>query len=309
MKFRILIITLLLCVGLMAENDDIGTTGFAFLKTNYSARAAAMADAYTGLSNDANAVFFNTAGLGQLTGKQASVSYMNYFDEIQTGSAVYAIPLNPKTSIATFLKYMNGNGTRTLSNAAGDYLGTSGTFGFSNTVVGFGASRYINDMLHLGVNVKFLLDILDNNTASGIATDLSLIHQTTNKNLKLGVAIKNLGKQISSYTDSNYTENFPNIICVGFSYHPDEKLFATLDIYKPQAADFSGKIGLEYQLHPLLALRGGYKTNAADWKAGGDAEIFSGISMGMGLNWQKYIFDYAVISGGDLGLLNSITIS
>ncbi|MCK4957717.1 MAG: hypothetical protein KAS49_08775, partial [Candidatus Cloacimonetes bacterium] len=56
-------------------------------------------------------------------------------------------------------------------------------------------------------------------------------------------------------------------------------------------------------------LRGGYKTNAADWKAGGDAEIFSGISMGMGLNWQKYIFDYAVISGGDLGLLNSITIS
>ena len=53
-KNLILIMIILLSVFLAAENENAGTSGFTFLNVNYSARAAAMGNAYTGLSNDAD---------------------------------------------------------------------------------------------------------------------------------------------------------------------------------------------------------------------------------------------------------------
>ena len=58
----------------------------------------------------------------------------------------------------------------------------------------------------------------------------------------------------------------------------------------------------------MLALRGGYKSNAKDWRAGGDNETFAGISFGFGIFWQKYTVDYAIISYGDLGYVNQVSL-
>lgn len=309
MKLKFVILTLTICVGLMAENELAGTTGFAFLKVNYSARATAMGNAYTGLSNGADAVFFNPAGLDQIINPELAISYMNYFDGIQTGAVSYTRKLNSTTHIATFIKYMNSSETRTLSDESGQYLGEDGTFGFSNMVLGVSGSRFINQYITIGANLKFLLDILDENSASAIAADIGLLHQTTNENLKLGVTFRNFGKQLTSYTESDYSENLPNIISVGFSYHPVEKIYATFDINKPLVGEYSAKAGAEYQVHNLLALRAGYKSNAKDWKAGGDWEAISGLSFGMGINWKTYVLDYAVASYGDLGFINNITVS
>ena len=102
MKYSLLIILILVVSSIYAVNENAGTTGFTFLKVYYSARAAAMADAYTGLSDDASAVFFNPAGLIQLQSSQVSVTYMSYFEGIQCGSLVYAIPMNEKTTAAFF---------------------------------------------------------------------------------------------------------------------------------------------------------------------------------------------------------------
>jgi long-subunit fatty acid transport protein len=95
-----LILIILLPVILIAQNENAGTSGFTFLKVNYSARAAAMGNAYTGLSNDADAVFFNPAGLVQIDSPQASITYMSYLDGINCGSAAYVYPIDDKTSLA-----------------------------------------------------------------------------------------------------------------------------------------------------------------------------------------------------------------
>jgi long-subunit fatty acid transport protein len=72
MKYKIISLMLLLYVVNVAAEDTAGTTGFTFLKVNYSARAAAMGNAYTGLANDAGAVFFNPAGLVQIKFPQST---------------------------------------------------------------------------------------------------------------------------------------------------------------------------------------------------------------------------------------------
>ena len=311
MKYKLIILIVLLPILLIALNEDAGTTGFSFFKVNYSARAAAMANAYTGLSNEATAVFFNPAGLVQLKSNQAAMTYMSYLDGVNCGSAVYAYSLDNEVTLAVFSKGLSAKEERTLANEIGQYAGTDGTFGISDFVFGVSAAKYLMHNLDVGINLKFLQESLDKNNATALALDFGIMHQTTNRNLKLGIAIRNIGKQLSYYTDNEYKENLPTTATAGFSYHPNNKLYITLDIYKPLNMDYSGRLGFEYLVHPVLALRAGYKSNASDWAAGGDNDLLSGISTGLGFDLQKYKLklDYAVVSFGDLGFVNQFTIN
>ena len=301
---------ILLSVSLVAESEDAGTSGFTFLKVNYSARAAAMGNAYTGLSNDADAVFFNPAGLVQIDSPQASLTYMSYLIGINCGSAVYVYPANDKTSLAVFTKGLSATEDRTIADEMGQFAGFDGTFGMSDFIFGISVARYIFDMLDVGINAKFIQESLDDNSASAVALDVGIMHQTTNKNLKIGIALRNIGKQLTYYTNDEYEEVMPTTLTVGFNYHPKEKLYATVDVYKPLDNDVFGRIGLEYQVHPMLALRAGYKTNASDWATGGDNDFLSGMSFGTGFDLDKYNLklDYAIVSYGDLGFVNQISV-
>ena len=51
-------------------NADAGTSGASFLKLGAGARAGAMADANAALADDVYALYYNPAGLTQLTGPQ-----------------------------------------------------------------------------------------------------------------------------------------------------------------------------------------------------------------------------------------------
>ncbi len=309
-KNLILILIILLSVFLTAKNENAGTSGFTFLKVNYSARAAAMGNAYTGLSNDADAVFFNPSGLVQIESPQASLTYMSYLDGINCGSAVYAYPINDKTSLAVFAKGLSATEDRTIADEMGQYAGVDGTFGMSDFIFGIGAARFILDMLDIGINAKFVQESLDEASASAVVFDAGIMHQSTNENLKIGIAIRNIGKQLTYYTDDEYEEIMPITLTVGFNYHPKDKLYATVDIYKPLDNEIFGRIGLEYQVQQILALRAGYKTNASDWATGGDNDFLSGISFGAGFDLNKYnlIMDYAIVSYGDLGFVNQISV-
>ena len=309
-KYLILITILLFSVLLIAENENAGTSGFTFLKVNYSARASAMGNAYTGLSNDADAVFFNPAGLVQVNSPQASLTYMSYLDGINCGSAVYVYPTNEKTSLAVFAKGLSATEDRTIADEMGQYEETSGTFGMSDFIFGISAARYLLDILDVGINVKFIQESLDDKSASAVVFDAGIMHQSTNEHIKVGIAIRNIGKQLTYYTNNEYEEVMPTTLTVGFNYHPNEKFYTTVDIYKPLDNEIFGKIGIEYKIHPMLALRTGYKTNASDWATGGENDFLSGMSFGTGFDLNKYnlIMDYAIVSYGDLGFVNQISV-
>lgn len=311
MKYKILLLLVLFPLLLISVHEDAGTTGFSFFKLNYSARAAALGNAYTGLANDANAVFFNPAGLGQIKSNQASLTYMNYLDGVNCGSAVYVYSLNDQLTLATFSKGLTATEERTLANESGQYAGTDGTFGISNFVFGISAARYLMSNLDIGFNLKYLQESLDSQTAAALALDFGLLHQTTNQNLKIGIALRNLGKQLSYYTDSKYDEKLPITATLGFNYHPYEKLYILLDVYKPLVMDYSGRLGVEYLLNSMLSIRAGYKSNASDWAGGGDYDAISGLSVGLGFDLQKYKLklDYAAVSYGDLGFVNQFTLN
>src|SRR5258705_7088377 len=53
----------------------VGTYALPFLKIGVSARATGMGNAFTALSNDATATYWNPAGLGEVTRTDPSLSY------------------------------------------------------------------------------------------------------------------------------------------------------------------------------------------------------------------------------------------
>ena len=105
-KYYVLIALVFLLSSLFSQNENLGTTGFSFLKVNYSAHAAAMANAYTGIANDVGAVFFNPAGIVQLKNKALSSTYMNYLLGVQCGSAIFVMPRNDTRTLAVFTQFL-----------------------------------------------------------------------------------------------------------------------------------------------------------------------------------------------------------
>jgi hypothetical protein len=308
-KMILLLIAGLMLAPLVAIHDDAGTSGFAFLKMSFYAKAAAMANAFTAESNDANTVFYNPAGLANLSSKKASSTYMSYFDGINTGSISFAFPYKNGFKIAVFSQFLSAKEDRTLVDADGNYSGKDGTFGASNLVFGIAAAKTFNPSLDLGFSMKFINESLDSNSASAIAMDVSVLHQTANENVKVGVVIKNLGAQISYHTDEKYKEKLPTMYIAGFQYLVSDKITANLDLVKPATNDFFGCVGLEYRFQERFALRSGYKTNSGSWKMGGETDYLSGLSFGFGVFWNQFDFDYALVSYGDLGLVNQLSLS
>ena len=97
----------LLALPLVAISDDAGTSGFSSLKIIYSARANAMAGAFTSIDDDIDAIFFNPANLGGYDSKNdVSSTYMNYFDGYNGGSVVYQHKRSDKANIALFGQFL-----------------------------------------------------------------------------------------------------------------------------------------------------------------------------------------------------------
>src|SRR5205814_753634 len=59
------------------SSDNRGTTTANFLKLGAGARAVSMGEAYTAVSNDATALFWNPAGLARLPEHGGSATFMH----------------------------------------------------------------------------------------------------------------------------------------------------------------------------------------------------------------------------------------
>ncbi len=309
-RLTVLAVLLMSATLSFAIHDDAGTTGFSFLRMNFSTHAAAMANAFTADTGTADGVFFNSAGLTRTKGTIFSVSGMSYIEGFYGGSAVFVKPIQDQVKLAVFTQTLTKSGiTRTTVDENGYYGGEDGTYGASNFVFGLGSGFTVAPVIDAGINVKYIHESIDDKSASAIAIDVSLLHQTVNEDIRVGLAMKNLGSQITYYTDEEHDEGLPFGFTAGMNYTPTKKMTIDFDVEIPMEYDVTGRLGAQYMLHDMLALRAGYKYEGHQWKTGGDYDLFSGISCGFGVYWNNFIIDYAVSSYGDLGFVNQASVS
>jgi hypothetical protein len=272
-----------------AVNPDAGTSTAQFLKLGAGARASGMGGAFAGVANDATAIYWNPAGLGNLTSGALSVMHASWLDDINYEWAAYAQPLGGFGVLGVGVQYLS-YGTLTKLDSTGlegdsfNPADMAATLSYAKKIGSFG----------LGINLKYISSkIVD--TAMAYGADIG-IQQKLGDKLTLGLVAQNMGSKMKFI---NEEDPLPMNIKFGGAYSIKSNWIAALDINSPNDDDIAYAAGTEYvwALDNNMGIAGriGYTTAAQD--TGG----VNGISAGFGFNYKIYSVDYAYVPYGDLG--------
>ena len=280
-----------------------GSAGLQFLKIGVGGRESAMGEAFTSLSDDVNAVFWNVAGIGFVTDPQVTFSHTNWLVESTHDAFALAIPLKSfvigLSAISFKIKefeettVLEPNGTGNMV-GAGDYL------------VGLSIARRYTDKLTIGLQIKYVQEVLDNRSFENMLFDIGTIYHTGFRDLKLAFALQHFGPDMVLAEQQFRT---PLLFRVGASdkivasdFH---RLVASIELVHPTDASEWINTGVEYTFMNILALRGGYQANDKEQR------LTSGFGiMVPEIGKIKTNVDYAYGSFGDIfGATHRLTIS
>ncbi len=282
-----------------SNNSNVGTKVYPFLKNGIGARPLAMGGAFTGLSDDESALYYNPAGVSGIRTKAFVASYVNYFGDVNSGYLGFLYPLGENQTAGAALNYFNyGNfvGLDSAGNSIGDF--TPGDLAFQLTY-----ARRFPSGLSLGLSSKIIYEKIQDYSSSALAFDLGLLYNFAGGRGRAGVTVQHLGFQISSFWNAP-REDLPAVVKVGGSSHPvGLPMNVSLDVGFPTDNDLFLSGGVEYlNLNPVL-LRAGYSTFGRNYKAGLESgrDNLAGFSGGFGVIVQKFQVDYAFLPHSTLG--------
>ena len=285
-----------------------GTAGFEFLRTEYSSRAAGVGRSFVAMRGDVNGLYHNPSSLAFTEERQFAVNYIDYLIDFGGGFAAYTQRISGYGQITGSVIWMNyGDFDET-----DDFAQMTGrTYGAYDLAFALSYADELEKYFSYGVTLKYVHSKIDLYTASALAMDFGLMYAAPfGKDLYFGLSLLNVGKAFDAYIDSK--ESLPLSLRFGVSkkleHLPLELSFNLNDLNTSEEnvwdrlTKFS--VGGEFTLSQMLRLRIGYENELhSDLNTGKD-DGFAGVSLGFGLNWKGYRFDYAFSSMGALGSVN-----
>ena len=287
------------------------TTPYEFMRLDMSARAAALGGSFVSNTDDPNVIFYNPAGLKMLTGSPASFSFLKYLLDINFASVTYSTEIKSIGRVAFAIKYDNYGDFP----YADEFGNKNGTFSAGDAVLIAGYSNALDNNFYYGVNGKFIYTSIADRSSSAFALDFGLNYNLPEKDFSLGLAILNVGSQISAYY--NTKEKLPLDIAVGASKAlPHTPLRLSLDFHRlnDTQSDLLShlrafSLGAEFTLSKVLKLRLGYDNQKRQDLTIGTSAGLAGFNVGLGANVSGYSFDYGFSSFGYVGALHRISVS
>lgn len=174
---------------LFTQIFDPGATGYTFLKLGIGVRPVAMGSAFTALSDDGNAIFWNPAGLGIVEGYYVSGMAMNHLEYFNYYNLTSAIPFGKKQAgLGVGISYLTA--TDIEYSERGEEIGE---FRNSDMLlnIGYGkANKYKS--FSFGVAVKVVRSQLYTYSSYGVLGDIGIIINPF-KYVYLGTVLKNVG--------------------------------------------------------------------------------------------------------------------
>ena len=288
------------------------TSSFEFLRTDYSPRTAAMADAFVTIHGDVNGLFTNPATAAYIQQRQFAFNYTNYILDINGGSAAYTHVLPRYGRLSVGVQYMNyGKFDRT--NEFAELTGQS--FTANDLALAVALSDTLGRNFSYGVTAKYIFSKIQDYTAGAVALDFGLLYEAPfEKDLFFAVVMTNLGTNFDYYADRQ--ESLPLRIRVGVSKklaHLPLELGVALNDLNMQAENFAERakrfsVGGEFRLSDALRLRLGYNNDLHSGFSETADGKFAGVSGGFGIYWKNFRFDYAYSNFSSLGAIHRIGI-
>jgi hypothetical protein len=298
LALMVVVLSLLISNGFTASKNK-GETGLSFLKIGVDARAVGMGEAYTAVSEDASAVYWNPAGLIGASHSNVLFNHNEWIVDIRGEFA--SLSLVRKSSAWGFhLRSLNVGAIDVRADVpTEDPLEITSAHYLST---GISYAHRFSRILSAGVTVKYLFEKIYVESASGLAADFGLTYRTPFQNVKVGAVLQNLGKMGKF---QNEETALPVIGRLGLLYNlplKTESVTALLaaDVLKPSSENIRFHLGTEVLVWNQIALRGGYLI-------GYEARNFA---LGLGFARSAIRLDYGVTPfWDDLGITHRFSVN
>ena len=290
-----------------------GTTAANFLKVGVGARPVSLGEAYTAVSEDVNAIYYNPAGLAFLERHEVTLMHNKFYKGVSQQWGGYAYPsvrfgtfggAFTMLSVEAFDAYtVNDQPAGKVS--ASDFAGAAAwAFEFPGI-----------DGLALGGSFKYINSRLAGYSADSAAIDAgALWRENEETGWRLGVALRNVGSEMRFISEA-----FPLPLTglVGVSYRgsaapfwTDASWMFTAEGAGTQDRDPYAAGGFEFRPVDEFGLRVGYRQNQ-DAGLGVAAGIgFRSLERGfMGDWWPEVTLDYAFVEAGRLENTHRISLT
>ncbi len=244
-------------------------------QVNPGPRFSAMAGAGVSLQ-DVWSLQQNQAGIASLKRISFAVGFQKPFAgyELSTQSAVLALPVKQYVFGIGFQRY--------------------GLNAYSEQRAGLTYARSFGNKLFTSLNFNYhVLKISGYGSAQTYSVEAGLQYQI-NKDFLIGLHVANPGK--GEYR-GGVNASVPSRLQIGAAYSFSNKVVIALAAEENLSGTADGKLGIEYKLVELIALRGGVSANPFKQYAG------------FGLNYSHFTLDMAVASQPIVGYSPQIALS
>ncbi|OGS23968.1 MAG: hypothetical protein A2297_09150 [Elusimicrobia bacterium RIFOXYB2_FULL_48_7] len=286
---KVLVALLVLCCVSSGVYAGAGSEGGDFLNIGIGARAIAMGGAFTGLSDDISAGYWNPGGLVQLK----STEFLTMYDTLFEGMSHIYLGLGKKLEKGSVI------GAQVNYLTSGDIAGVDkngnalGNFSTNSTAMTVTYSGYMSETVGYGISLKTVTENIAGLNGSGLGADLGLLYK--GETMNLGLAVQNLGSGIT-YDGDTQASPFPVVVRAGLGYYLTRtevnSFVVSADLSKISSDESLGMgLGMEYKTG-VMAFRGGILKS-------GEAMV---PCMGIGIGSGNITFD---IGTGQYENLNS----
>jgi hypothetical protein len=258
----------------------------------HGARAVALGNASTTLSNEVWAVTNNAAGLGTLTHPTAGAYFENRYliTSLNVAAVALALPLGMVEPAGA------GQPARAERGVVGFEAQRFGGALYNEVRVG-AAYGYRLGVVNIGGRLDMLqVSFRDLGSRRAMVGSLGGQADVVPGHLTFGVYLYNLNQaKLADYQD----ERVPTVLRAGLAYRAGKQVLLVVESEKDIEHDAGFKAGLEYLPAPAVALRAGYASLSQQTTAGVGVKASSfqldyaagwhsilGLSQFLSLNWQ-----------------------
>ncbi|MEK7722525.1 MAG: PorV/PorQ family protein, partial [Elusimicrobiota bacterium] len=291
--------------ALSAFAGQPGASSASFLKFAPSPRGTGMGEAYTSISQDAYAAWWNPAGLASVETPEVCATYNASFEAVSQQYVSFAFPLRYGSTLGfnvTRMSVTPFQGYDAVGYKTKQVDSVDAAFGaaYARTLLKDEIERPV---FSIGANLKSISERLDNASANTFALDLGAVYylrpahywmsKTPAQEFAFGLSVKNLGPGLK-FDRLSFPLPLSSTIGASWTSHPWGAHTLTLALDQTIANDekYTVNLGAEYFMFQLLSFRAGYKSGQA---------MGSGVRAGVGFRLSFMDLDYSLSPFGDLG--------
>jgi tetratricopeptide (TPR) repeat protein len=288
-----------------AFGESTGGQVGQFLYFGSGARAMAMGGAFTAVSDDASATYWNPAGMSQITRKEltlmqstlfadTTLDFYSFVKPSKKGGSAWGISMT-KLGSAGFEKVdvtVDPNNPNQYSSVT-----NNGTFAVQEQAISWAYGRKVVDHVSIGTALRQVTRSVDSSSDSSMLADLGVLFDAREGLRRYGITLKN----VYAKTGGDTTDTYPLVLRFGASdQYFKKRLLLSLDLEKNVHADMGLHFGGEFGF--TKRFKGRFGVQAA--QSGGVNET----DVGFGYGWKNLSFDYG-IGLATLGATSRISIT